>query len=106
INEQNTKDEDKEFSRNRNKKIRAFFTYPSEDVTPRQERLKGLKKALKKYNLKEDPDFIHVLQVDEVQPELTKIFTSSNRPEAILAMNDRILVEILKFLKISTLKIS
>lgn len=95
----------KEFSRNGYKKISAFFTYPSEDVTPRQERLKGLKKALKKYNLKEDPDFIHVLQVEDVQPELTKIFTSSNRPEAILAMNDRILVEILKFLKKSSLKI-
>ncbi|MGO4889184.1 LacI family DNA-binding transcriptional regulator [Anaerobacillus sp. MEB173] len=81
------------------KKIGIITTSVSHNVTPRIERVKGFKKSLVENNLPVINDFIKSLEVDEIQQGLKDMLQQENCPDALLAGNDLVLMEILKYVK-------
>lgn len=75
------------------------------NVTPRIERIEGYKKALQKYNLPFEPEYFASGHISEMQPLLQKMFDLSEPPNALLALNDRVLFEVLKFTKKENIQI-
>lgn len=78
----------------------AMVTPPvDKNVTPRIERISGFKKSLKKHNLEYDPDYTVSGVINKIQPKLDKLFELQEQPDALLAINDRVLFEVLKYTK-------
>lgn len=74
-------------------------------VTPRLERIAGYKLALQKHNLPIVPAYIKSLAIHHVQEGLKEMLELPTPPDAILAMNDLALIEILKYVKENAMKI-
>lgn len=68
-------------------------------ITPRVERLEGFKKALYKYDLPVVDEFIKGSKEQDIPTVLEEMFSCSPRPTAVLAGNDLVLMQILKFVK-------
>lgn len=94
-----------EFVKHGYRQIGFIIPSPVEGVTPRIERLNGLKRALELNGLDLRHELIRIVKVEEVQLELEKMLALKNPPDAILALNDRVLIEILKYTKKKALKI-
>ncbi|WP_101842198.1 LacI family DNA-binding transcriptional regulator [Halobacillus sp. Marseille-P3879] len=77
----------------------------AESVSPRVERMKGFKKALQSLGLTEREEYVKSVEPDEVRRSLHEMWQNSEPPEAILAGNDRVLKEILTFVKEKNLSI-
>ncbi|QKY70249.1 LacI family DNA-binding transcriptional regulator [Lentibacillus sp. CBA3610] len=75
------------------------------NVTPRIERVNGFIEALSVNGLEVNGDYIKSVGVDKINSELEKMMRLKMPPEAILAGNDLVLAEILKFVKHHQLKI-
>ncbi|MFC4557666.1 LacI family DNA-binding transcriptional regulator [Virgibacillus kekensis] len=74
-------------------------------ITPRVERVSGFKKALEEHGLPVKPEYIVSAKIADIQRELEKMLNLPEPPKAILALNDRVLFEILKYAKEHSLKI-
>ncbi|MEC2159597.1 LacI family DNA-binding transcriptional regulator [Virgibacillus halodenitrificans] len=84
----------------------AMFTPPlKRDINPRVERIKGYKEGLKKHNLSFHSKYLVSGEISELQGKMDEILQGSNHLDAILAMNDRVLFEILKYAKANQLRI-
>ncbi|MCA0972157.1 substrate-binding domain-containing protein [Halobacillus litoralis] len=68
-------------------------------ITPRQERLNGFEKALEKHGLQANEQFIRSASKEDIQASLHDLLQQPERPEAILAGNDLVLTEVLKYVK-------
>ncbi|WP_449355349.1 LacI family DNA-binding transcriptional regulator [Virgibacillus natechei] len=68
-------------------------------VTPRLERIDGYKKVLQKHGIPFQPDYLVSVEIPDIQMALHRMLTLPNPPEALLAMNDRVLFEILMYTK-------
>lgn len=68
-------------------------------ITPRIERIAGYKKAMSQHNLPIREEYIHSVEVQEMYDRLQSMFELKVQPEAIIAGNDRVLVEVLNFAK-------
>lgn len=69
------------------------------NVRPRIERVHGFRQAINDNGLEANETYIKSLEVDNIQQELKKMMQLPTPPEAILAGNDLVLAEILKFAK-------
>lgn len=78
----------------------AMLTAPiTRNITPRLERIDGYKKALVSRGIQVKDEYIHSVEVEEMKVSLRNMFKLDQRPEAIIAGSDRVLVEILNFAK-------
>jgi len=69
------------------------------NVTPRVERLNGFKNALLENNLPIVQDYIKSLDPQQIREGLKEMLSLKEPPQAILAGNDFVLAEILKYVK-------
>ncbi|WP_433958038.1 LacI family DNA-binding transcriptional regulator [Cytobacillus horneckiae] len=78
----------------------AFFTLPIDfPVTPRIERIDGYKKAMAACQLKLREELIFSISKDKIQDALQNCLHLNKPPTAIIAGNDLVLLQILKYLK-------
>lgn len=80
-------------------RIGIMTTSIIKNISPRVERINGFKKALEEHNLPVVPDYIKSSEIQKIQDVLKEMFSLSEPPQALLAGNDRTLVEVLKFVK-------
>ncbi|GGH29804.1 LacI family DNA-binding transcriptional regulator [Paenibacillus segetis] len=74
-------------------------------ITPRKERLSGYKRAMEEYQLPINEQYICSATRDEIASVLKNLLELPKPPTAILASNDIVLAEILKFANHSSLRI-
>lgn len=78
----------------------AIITGPiKHKLTPRIERITGYKKALVKKGISVRDEYIHCVEIEQISKQLDWMFQMKERPQAIIAGNDRVLLEILKYIK-------
>ncbi|MBT2575145.1 substrate-binding domain-containing protein [Bacillus sp. ISL-51] len=68
-------------------------------ISPRVERIEGYKKALERHGLPIREEYIKTADTDDIPRALSELFALNTPPEAILAGNDIVLVEALKYMK-------
>lgn len=68
-------------------------------ISPRIERVEGYKKCLKDHHIELNDEYIIHSQRDKIHHELEKMFSLAKPPTALLAGNDLVFLEILKFIK-------
>ncbi|MFD1334353.1 substrate-binding domain-containing protein [Oceanobacillus iheyensis] len=77
----------------------AIVTPPlKENLTPRMERLIGFKNELAKHGKSLPDEYIACGEISEIQKKLTELFQLTKAPDAIFAINDRVLHEVLTFM--------
>ncbi|MFC7063402.1 LacI family DNA-binding transcriptional regulator [Halobacillus seohaensis] len=81
------------------KRIGMLTTSIIHNISPRLERVSGYKKALHDYGLPMRDDYVNSVESSSVQDSLEEMLGLSEPPEAIVAGNDLVLIEILKFVK-------
>ncbi|MGI2329218.1 LacI family DNA-binding transcriptional regulator [Planococcus sp. YIM B11945] len=80
-------------------KISIITTSIIRNTSPRVERIAGYKEALKENNLPVLPEYIKTADAEHLQQVLQELFALEAPPEAILAGNDIVLIEVLKYMK-------
>ncbi|MDN7246154.1 substrate-binding domain-containing protein [Planococcus shenhongbingii] len=75
------------------------------NTSPRVERIEGYKLALEEHGLPVRPEYIRTADAEQIQGVLKELFALQEPPEAILAGNDIVLIEVLKYMKDHQLKI-
>jgi len=75
------------------------------NISPRVERIQGYKDALQGHDLPVHPDYIKTADVEKIPAALSELFALAKPPEAILAGNDIVLNEVLRYMKKYGLKI-
>ncbi|MBX9971573.1 LacI family DNA-binding transcriptional regulator [Cytobacillus firmus] len=80
------------------KDIAIVTTSIIRSISPRVERIEGYKETLESYGI-QYADYIKTADPEEISAALSELFTLEKPPEAILAGNDIVLNEILKYLK-------
>lgn len=80
-------------------RISIVTTSVIRNVSPRLERIEGFKKALEKHLLPVQRDYIKTAHAENLQNVLHELFLLDTPPEAILAGNDIVLIELLKYVK-------
>ncbi|ANU11921.1 KdgR [Planococcus antarcticus DSM 14505] len=83
----------------------GIITNIIKNVTPRKERVKGYKEALLKNGFAIRDEYIKNLEVSNVQKGLEEMMALPEPPQAILAGNDLVLIEILKHIKKQNIRI-
>ena len=86
-------------------RIGLITTSIIDSITPRLERLEGYQKALEKHGIAINDDYISSVAPEEIQVTLDQMLSQKQPPEAILAGNDLVLMEILKYVKQKGLRI-
>ncbi|WEG10788.1 substrate-binding domain-containing protein [Pullulanibacillus sp. KACC 23026] len=74
-------------------------------ISSRKERVEGYKKALQANSLTINPNFIIVNEIRDLINDLKRTFSESEPPTALIAGNDLVLLEILRFAKEKQLRI-
>ncbi|ASN04437.1 LacI family DNA-binding transcriptional regulator [Virgibacillus necropolis] len=68
-------------------------------VTSRVERIDGYKQALQKHGIPFNPDYLVSGEITDLEVKIHHMLTQAEPPEAIVALNDRVLFEILTYAK-------
>jgi LacI family transcriptional regulator, kdg operon repressor len=68
-------------------------------MTPREERLNGYKKALQQHQILLNERYLVTCEISEMQVAIEQLIHLPAPPKAILAMNDRVLTEVLTYVK-------
>ncbi|BBU39680.1 LacI family DNA-binding transcriptional regulator [Aeribacillus composti] len=68
-------------------------------IVPRMERIEGFRQALVKKGLPVVDDYFITTEIPRIQKELTRLYESGRLPEALFAINDLTLMEVLYFIK-------
>lgn len=69
------------------------------NISPRVERIEGYKLALEHHNLPVQQEYIKTADIEHLPDVLHELFQLDSPPEAILAGNDRVLNEVLAYMK-------
>src|SRR5690625_1479938 len=78
----------------------GLFAPPLRDkLTPRLERINAYKKALQSHHIPFRPDYLVSRDIDNMQEEVSNMMEMSDPPTALLALNDRVLFEVLTYTK-------
>lgn len=77
----------------------------NEYITPRIERIEGYKKALEANELPFVSDYLASVKTSEIQVKVKKILEMKEPPQALLAANDFVLFEVLKYVRENKIKI-
>ncbi|MCZ2259541.1 LacI family DNA-binding transcriptional regulator [Sporosarcina sp. G11-34] len=93
------------FVENGYNRIAIVTTSIIRNISPRIERIQGYKNTLKKHRLTVNLDYVKTANADAIPSALEELFKLEERPDAILAGNDIVLMEILKYIKKYDLKI-
>ncbi|MGF7046470.1 LacI family kdg operon repressor [Paenibacillus sp. DS2015] len=85
----------------------ALITLPHEThrITPRLERLSGYKKAMEECGLKIRDEYIRSVPKEDIQGTMAKLLHLQDPPTAILAGNDIVLAEMLKYASTHNIRI-
>jgi LacI family transcriptional regulator, kdg operon repressor len=75
------------------------------NMTPREERLNGYKKAIQQHQIPLNERYLVTCEISEMQVELERLVQGAEPPKAILAMNDRVLSEVLTYVKKQQMRI-
>ncbi|MBB5323238.1 LacI family kdg operon repressor [Anoxybacillus tepidamans] len=86
-------------------RIGIITTSLSRKVTPRIERIEGYKKAMLHFGLPIVDEYIKGVDLDYIQNALNTMFSLKEPPTAILAGNDLVLMEILRYAKENSINI-
>ncbi|TDL30895.1 LacI family DNA-binding transcriptional regulator [Jeotgalibacillus sp. S-D1] len=86
-------------------RIGIITTSLSLGVSPRIERINGFKKAMTEQNLPVKEEYIKSLEVEDIQQGLMEMMALDEPPEALIASNDFILMELLKYIKAHSIKV-
>lgn len=70
-----------------------------ENVTSRMERINGFKKALDNKQITFNQNYLMVGEINNIQVVMKEMLEQDNPPDALLALNDRVLHEVLAFTK-------
>src|SRR5699024_8515652 len=81
------------------KNIAIITTSFLDSVTPRIERINGFKKAIKENNLYLDKNYLKSVDAEEIQSTFEEMMNLKHPPKAVLAGNDFVLIELLKYIK-------
>lgn len=68
-------------------------------VVPRVERIEGFRQTLTEKGLPVIADYVVAAEISSIQSELAKLFALGRPPQALFAINDLTLMEILHFVK-------
>lgn len=79
--------------------IAVITTSIFRNISPRLERIQGYKEALELHGIAVNLDYIKTANAEEIQDELSELFESEEPPQAILAGNDIVLNEVLRYIK-------
>ncbi|WP_332634373.1 LacI family DNA-binding transcriptional regulator [Halalkalibacter flavus] len=74
-------------------------------ISARLGRINGFRNSMNEQNLPINEDYIKSAEINEIQSILEKMLSLHVPPQAILAGNDRVLMEILKYAKANSIKI-
>ncbi|MFS0781575.1 LacI family DNA-binding transcriptional regulator [Bacillus sp. 1P06AnD] len=78
----------------------AMVTTPIlQNITPRVERIEGFRDSLDELGLPVNEKYIKSMELIDIQEGLQELFGSNEPPDALIAGNDLVLMEILRFLK-------
>lgn len=80
-------------------KIAIITTSIIHNISPRIERIQGYKDTLASHGIQFNADYIKTVNAEEIPNALSEFFELKNPPQAILAGNDIVLNEILRFMK-------
>ncbi|RID84314.1 LacI family transcriptional regulator [Peribacillus asahii] len=69
------------------------------NISPRLERIQGYKEALELHGIPVNLDYIKTADAEEISDKLSELFELKNPPQAILAGNDIVLNEVLRYMK-------
>lgn len=75
------------------------------NISPRLERIKGFKEALASNNIPFNPNYLVSAETDKIKVKLQKMLELVEPPQALLASNDFVMFEILKYTKENHTKI-
>jgi LacI family transcriptional regulator, kdg operon repressor len=75
------------------------------NMTPREERLNGYKKALQQHQIPLDERYLVTSEISEMQVSIDRLIQLPNPPKAILAVNDRVLKHLLTYVKKQQMRI-
>ena len=70
-----------------------------EGVTPRRERIQGYKNALLDHQVAFNPDYLASAEIPDIQAKISAMLSLKIPPKALIALNDRVLFEILTYTK-------
>ncbi|MGG0938841.1 substrate-binding domain-containing protein [Brevibacillus centrosporus] len=88
-----------EFVRNGYSRIAIVTTSIIRNISPRIERIQGYRDALRSHGIEVNEAYIKTMDVGQISLALADLFQQTVPPQAILAGNDIVLVEVLKFMK-------
>ncbi|KMM36850.1 LacI family DNA-binding transcriptional regulator [Guptibacillus hwajinpoensis] len=88
-----------------NERIAIMTTSFIDKVTPRYERVEGYKKALRNRNIEVNEEYIQCVDPEIIPLTLKQMLALSTPPDCIIAGNDFVLKEILRFSKQESLSI-
>lgn len=94
-----------QFVENGYRKIAIVTTSIIRNISPRLERIQGYKNALERHQIQVNPAYIKTAEPDMLYQSLEELFVSEEPPQAILAANDIVLMEVLKYIKKYDMKI-
>ncbi|PBB06487.1 LacI family DNA-binding transcriptional regulator [Salimicrobium humidisoli] len=94
-----------ELNRNGYKRVGILTNSTIFNVAPRVERIEGFKQACRKFGLPIEENFIRGVETGKMTETLKDIFQSHEPPEALVAGNDLVLMEILKYARDHRLRI-
>ncbi|PKR86424.1 LacI family DNA-binding transcriptional regulator [Heyndrickxia camelliae] len=75
------------------------------NISPRIERIQGYREALQSHGIAVKNEYIKTAPAEEISTALSELFSLETPPEAVLAGNDRVLNEVLRFIKSRDFKI-
>ncbi|WP_257352126.1 LacI family DNA-binding transcriptional regulator [Pseudalkalibacillus decolorationis] len=87
------------------KNIAIVTTSIIRSISPRVERIRGYKDTLESYGIQIKTDYIKTADLKKISAELSELFDLKKPPDAILAGNDIVLNEVLRYMKKYDLKI-
>lgn len=93
------------FVRNGHKRIGIVTPPVGMKITPRIERINGYKKALQKFGLPIIEGYIKGMEIEKICLGLEEMFKMKEPSTALIAGNDRSLLEILKFVRNNGLRL-
>lgn len=81
------------------KKIGIITTSIIRNISPRLERIQGYKESLASHGIPIKTEYIKTVNAEEIQNALSELFELEKPPQAILAGNDIVLNEVLRYMK-------
>ncbi|WP_231571069.1 LacI family DNA-binding transcriptional regulator [Gordoniibacillus kamchatkensis] len=74
-------------------------------ISSRIERMEGYRKAMKKLGLEPKPEFMIHCEISQIRGRLQSLFAEADKPTAIIAGNDLVMLEILAYVKENRIQI-